>query len=61
MTAELTDFQRRLIVEADKAGYITRWDADRLPGAHFCPDWDFMLVAHGMPEMDACTCDRMET
>jgi hypothetical protein len=24
--------------------------------AHWCPDWDFLLVDETMPEYDACTC-----
>ena len=23
---------------------------------HLCPDWDFMLLVPGSPEMDCCTC-----
>jgi hypothetical protein len=24
--------------------------------AHHCPDWDFMFICPGDPEMDCCTC-----
>ncbi|QAZ46780.1 hypothetical protein [Mesorhizobium sp. Pch-S] len=27
-----------------------------VPGAHFCQDWDGLLVWPGTPEADACTC-----
>lgn len=25
-------------------------------GWHFCPDWDFLLIGPGDPEMDCCGC-----
>lgn len=25
-------------------------------GWHYCPDWDFLLVGPGTPEMEACCC-----
>jgi hypothetical protein len=23
---------------------------------HYCPDWDYLLIGPGMPEMEACLC-----
>lgn len=26
-------------------------------GWHFCPEWDYMWIGPGCPEMEACCCD----
>ena len=26
------------------------------PGAHFCTEWDFLLIAPGETEWEACSC-----
>ena len=27
-------------------------------GWHFCPEWDFLLIAPGMVEAEACVCGK---
>ena len=58
MTDEpLTAEQRQILAHADKSGSISDADRKKLPGFHFCPDWDEMAICKGTPEWDACTCD----
>lgn len=26
---------------------------------HYCPDWDYMAIWDGCPEMEACTCEGL--
>ena len=28
------------------------------PGAHYCTEWDYLLIAPGEPEWDACICNK---
>ncbi len=42
--------------EIEKAGVIPPGFRDEHPGAHFCADWDFMLIWKGTAEWDACLC-----
>ena len=37
-------------VFADTIFFITN------PGAHYCTEWDFLLIAPDEPEWDACLC-----
>ncbi len=49
--------ERKRYFEVDRKGYGLT-DAERAEGWHFCHDWDQMLIGPGMPEMEACTCER---
>lgn len=32
-----------------------------LNAPHHCPDWDFMFIRPGDPEMECCTCEHAPT
>lgn len=42
--------------QIEKVGVITPEFREEHPGAHFCADWDFMVIWKGTPEWDACLC-----
>lgn len=45
------------IEEAERTGRISDELMTLVPTAHFCPEWDFMLVYDdGGPEWDCCLC-----
>ncbi len=56
MINKLTQLQQDILHHADAFGVYDRTDSDLLPGLHFCPDWEDMVIAKGTPEWDACTC-----
>jgi hypothetical protein len=35
-------------------------DMAKVPGFHFCPDWDFLAICDDAPEAEACTCRTQE-
>lgn len=46
-----------------KYSAVTQEQLDRLsdkikndPLAHYCPDWDYMMIFSDSPEMDCCLC-----
>ncbi len=45
-----------LIKAIEDAGHVPEGFKERHPGAHLCPDWDFMLIWDGCPEMGGCLC-----
>ncbi len=44
------------VEEIERAGTIPDGFSLDRPGAHFCKEWDFMLIWKGTPEWDACLC-----
>lgn len=42
--------------QIEKDGVITPEFREAHPGAHFCADWDFMLIWKDTAEWDACLC-----
>jgi carotenoid cleavage dioxygenase-like enzyme len=53
---KLTEEQIMVVYNSDDAGIITKEDKLKVPGIHFCHDWDGMVVAPGCVEWDICTC-----
>lgn len=39
----------------DQAGELPPGTTRVYPQAHFCPDWDYLLI-YTSPETDGCTC-----
>jgi hypothetical protein len=35
-------------------------DMPKVPGFHFCPDWDFLAICDDAPEAECCTCIRAQ-
>lgn len=54
MMPQLTNEQIR---DIESGGIIPTRLKEKDHTLHFCPDWDFMLIAHGDPEWEACCCD----
>ena len=44
--------------EIERVGIIPAGFRDYYPGAHFCKEWDFMLIWKGTAEWDACLCHK---
>lgn len=40
----------------DRRGKVPRWVRWLWPRTHFCPDWDFLLLTDGDPDLECCTC-----
>lgn len=53
----LTPEQSKLLTIIDKTGMIKVGDRDKLPGLHFCHEWDSQPICKDSPEWDACICD----
>ncbi len=43
--------------QIERDGVIPEDFKDSHPGAHFCKDWDFMLIWETTAEWEACLCD----
>lgn len=41
----------------DPTECMTREEEIALEGGHACPDWDYLVIYLGDPEMDCCSCD----
>lgn len=55
--AEAAEAERdRLAAELRNDRHELKRLMQAVPGAHFCQDWDGLLVWPGTPEADACTC-----
>lgn len=54
----LTKEQYLLLYRAEYDEQLTDTEKAKLPGFHFCPDWDFMAICFDSPEAEACTCPR---
>jgi hypothetical protein len=54
----MTDAKLRILRKMDVPDppSLTPDELRQVPGFHYCPDWDFLPICHGSPEMDACLC-----
>ena len=49
-------YKRMVELERDPPTVLSEDDKKLLPGLHFCPDWDHMLVINDCVEKASCTC-----
>ena len=52
------DREQELIKAIEDSWHVPMYFKEDHPGAHLCPDWDFMLIWDGCPEMGCCLCER---
>jgi hypothetical protein len=53
----LTTEQGAILAYADRSGEAPCGaDMPKVPGFHFCPDWDYLPICDNSPEIDDCTC-----
>lgn len=45
-----------LLTKADAGYELTPAERAKLPGLHWCPDWDYLLIYAGVAEYEFCTC-----
>lgn len=51
--------QNAILNLADRMGVPPSMDEmEKVPGFHFCPDWDFLAICDGTPEAQCCRCDK---
>jgi hypothetical protein len=57
----LTVEQRAILRQADRTEEPPALaDMGKVPGFHFCPDWDYLAICDDSPEADGCTCTPKE-
>lgn len=46
---------------SETTGVMSKELKDSQPTAHFCPDWDFLVIWEGCSEFEACLCPKEVT